>query len=147
MEKTLAIIKPDAVERGLIGEIIRDIERNCFKIVDMRIAKLLPSDAEYLYAEHKGKPFFDRLTKFMSSGPLVLLVLERANAIEEWRKQMGPTDIEKARSHFGSIRGKFGRHNRPPHENVVHGSDSPESAVRELTYFYDELVYLPPCLD
>lgn len=146
MEKTFAIIKPDAVERGRVGGIISEIERGCFRIVDMRMAKLMKSDAKYLYAEHKGKPFFERLTNFMSSAPSVLLVLEKKNAIEDWRAAMGPTNMEKAR-HTNTIRGNFGRLNRPTHENVVHGSDSPESAVRELNYFYEELFYIPPCTD
>lgn len=141
MEKTLAIIKPDAVARGLVGRIISDIERACYNIVDMKMLRLTEKLAGDFYKEHKGKPFFENLVKFTASGPCIFLVLEKKNAIEDWRKFMGPTDIKKAMLNPHTIRGKFGRWGRPTYETVVHGSDSPESAVRELNLFYDELFY------
>jgi nucleoside-diphosphate kinase len=142
MEKTLAIIKPDAVERRLIGKIVKEIEVDFgFRIVDMKMVYLNRKQAEYFYREHADKQFFGRLLNFMSSGPSVFLVLEKKNAISDWRKTMGPTKIEEAQFDPHSIRGKYGRLMRPLHENVVHGSDSPESAVRELTLFYDDLFY------
>ena len=142
MEKTLVVIKPDAVERRLAGKIIKEIERDFgFNIVEMKMVYLNRTLAKEFYAEHRDKPFFDRLVSFMSSGPSIFLVLEKKNAIGDWRKTMGPTKIEEAQLDPHSIRGKYGRLTRPPHENVVHGSDSPESAVRELNLFYDELFY------
>ena len=141
MEKTLAIIKPDAVERRITGKIILEIEDFGFHIVDMKMAYLNKNYAGWFYDEHKGKPFFGRLVDFMSSGACVFLVLEKKNAIGDWRKAMGPTSIDDAQYDPHSIRGKFGLLAKPLHENVVHGSDSPEAAFRELTFFYDDIFY------
>lgn len=141
MEKTLAVIKPDAVERGIIGRITNLIEYARYRIVDMKMVYMSKKYAEWFYAEHNGKPFFERLIGFTASGPCVFLVLEKKNAIEDWRKLMGLTDVVKARLYPNTVRGCLGRPGRPMHENVVHGSDSPESAVRELNFFYDELFY------
>lgn len=141
MEKTLAIIKPDAIERRIVGKIIGVIERHAFKIVDMKMVYMTKKYAAWFYREHKGKPFFEKLVNFTASGPCVFLVLEKENAIEDWRKLMGPTEIEEAILNPHTIRGLFGVYGRPSYETVVHGSDSPESAVRELELFYDELFY------
>ena len=142
MEKTLAIIKPDAIDRNLSGRIITEIEQAGFTIIDMKLVYMSKKHADWFYEEHSGKRFFYRLSNFMSSGPCIFMVLEKDNAIEDWRKLMGPTNYDReARFLPHTIRGAFGRYKRPTHETVVHGSDSPESAVRELTFFYDELFY------
>lgn len=142
MEKTLAIIKPDAIERRIVGKIIGVIERHAFKIVDMKMVYMTKKYAAWLYREHKGKSFFEKLVNFTASGPCVFLVLEKENAIEDWRKLIGPTDIEEAvLLNCFNIRGHYGVPGRPSYETIVHGSDSPESAVRELELFYDELFY------
>ena len=134
MEKTLAIIKPDAVERRIVGSVILKIELASFCIVDMKMIYMSKRQAKFLYKEHRSKPFFERLVNFMSSGPSIFLVLEKKNAIEDWRSLMGPAKVADA--YFNSIRGCLGLLGKPTHENVVHGSDSPESAVRELGFFW-----------
>jgi len=141
MERTLAIIKPDATERNLVGKIVDEILLGGFEILDMKLVTMSKKHAEEFYAEHEGKPFFERLTNFMSSGPSVFLVLEKKNAIKDWRTLMGPTNIEEAKKERFCLRGHFGLLDRPLHENIVHGSDSPESAGRELNLFYDDLFY------
>jgi len=138
MEKTLAIIKPDAVARGIVGRILAVIEYAGFSLVDMRMTTLTRKSAEIFYQEHSGKPFFDGLVTFMSSGPSVFVVLEKKNAIGVWRERMGPTAVEDAG--WNTIRGRFGLRGRPIRENVVHGSDSPEAAKRELEFFYREVL-------
>lgn len=105
VERTLAIIKPDAVERNIIGEIIAEIEKNSLKIVAMKMIHLSKKQAEGFYYVHKDKPFFDSLTNYMSSGPIVVMVLEGENAIERWRKLMGATNPENAEE--GTIRKRF----------------------------------------
>lgn len=145
MEKTLAIIKPDAVERGISGEILTLLAGFGFKVVDMKMVRMQEYDAKYIYDEHKDKEFFPELVNFMTSSPSIFLVLERKNAIEAWRDRMGPPDVGKAKcSMKATVRGKHGILGRPKRENVVHGSDSPESAARELNYFYEEIFYSPP---
>ena len=134
VERTLAIIKPDAVERNLIGEIISEIEKNNLKVVAMKMLWLSKREAEGFYYVHKGKPFFDSLTDYMSSGPIVVMVLEGENAIERWRKLMGATNPENAEE--GTIRKRFGLNIE---KNSVHGSDSPESAKYEISYFFNAL--------
>ncbi|BAT71095.1 nucleoside-diphosphate kinase [Thermosulfidibacter takaii ABI70S6] len=134
VERTLAIIKPDAVERNIIGEIIAEIEKNSLKIVAMKMIHLSKKQAEGFYYVHKDKPFFDSLTNYMSSGPIVVMVLEGENAIERWRKLMGATNPENAEE--GTIRKRFGLN---VEKNSVHGSDSPESAKYEISYFFNAL--------
>lgn len=132
MEKTLAIIKPDAVERNLAGKIIERIESNGFKIVAMKRARLSKPQAEGFYAVHKERPFFEDLTCTMSSGPVVLMVLECDNAIASWRDLMGATNPAEAAA--GTIRKDFAL---DIGKNSAHGSDSPDTAAFEIPYFFD----------
>lgn len=127
IEKTLAIIKPDAYRRRITGKIIDIIEKNDFNIKYMRLCRLSRAQAEEFYAVHKGKEFYEPLVNFMTSGPCVVLVLEGENAIQRWRMLMGATDPDKALP--GTIRAEFATSTR---ENIVHGSDSPESAEYEM---------------
>jgi nucleoside-diphosphate kinase len=134
MEKTFAIIKPDAVERNLIGKILERIESKGFRIVAMKRTLLTKENAEGFYAVHKERPFFGELTDSMSTGPVVLLVLEKENAISAWRDLMGATNPKDAAP--GTIRKDFaidlGR-------NSAHGSDAPETAAFEISYFFNQL--------
>jgi nucleoside-diphosphate kinase len=134
LERTLAIIKPDAVERGLVGEIIRRIEAERFRIRALKMVRLTKAQAEGFYAVHRGKPFFESLTTFMSSGPCVVLLLEGEAAISRWREVMGATD--PARAAEGTIRRHFGT---TIERNAVHGSDGPETAAFEIAYFFNAL--------
>ncbi len=134
MERTFAIIKPDAVERKLTGRILEKIEASGFKIVGMKKLHLSKAEAEGFYYVHKARPFFDGLTTFMSRSPIVVLALEREDAIVGWRELMGATNPANAES--GTIRKEFGV---SIEENTVHGSDSPESASFEIPYFFSEL--------
>ena len=134
MQRTLAIIKPDAVERQFIGAIIQRVEAAELRIRAMRLAHLTRSEAEGFYAVHRGKQFFDSLTSFMSSGPLVLLALEAPDCIARWRRLMGATD--PARAERGTLRREFGR---TIEQNATHGSDAPETAAFELDYFFPAL--------
>lgn len=131
MEKTLAIIKPDAVERNLIGKILDRIESNGFKITQMKMKHLTKKEAEDFYAVHKERPFFKELTEFMASGPVALMVLERKNAIALWRELMGATNPKDAA--MGTIRREFAI---DLEKNSSHGSDSPENAAFEIPYFF-----------
>lgn len=133
MEKTLAIIKPDAVERNLIGKILERIESNGFRIVAMKRTQLTLPVAEGFYAVHKERPFFKDLTNYMCTGPVVLLALARDNAIPEWRKLMGATNPKDADA--GTIRKDFAI---DIEKNSVHGSDSAENAATEISYFFSE---------
>ena len=137
MEKTLVLLKPDAVQRGLCGEIIARLERTGLKIVGMKLMQVSEELANRHYGEHVGKPFFDGLVGFITSGPIVAMAFEGNNAVAIVRKTMGATN--PADSPPGSIRGDFGV---DIGRNLVHGSDSPESAVRELGLFFtaDELL-------
>ena len=134
MEKTLAIIKPDAVERNLIGKILERIETNGFRIAAMKRTQLTLPVAEGFYYVHKERPFFKDLTTYMCTGSVVLLVLVRDNAIPEWRKLMGATNPKDADA--GTIRKDFAI---DIEKNSVHGSDSPENAAQEITFFFSEL--------
>jgi len=134
LERTLAIIKPDAVERGLVGEIIRRIEAERFRIRGLKMVHLTKAQAEGFYAVHRGKPFFESLTMFMSSGPCVVLLLEGESAIARWRDVMGATDPAQAAE--GTLRRQFGT---TIERNVVHGSDAPETAAFEIAYFFNAL--------
>jgi len=134
MERTLAIIKPDAVERKLAGKIIERIGREGFRIVAMKLIKLSKQQAEGFYAVHRARPFFNDLTDFMSGGPCVVMILEAENAISRWRDVMGATDPAKAAP--GTIRREFGT---AVQTNCTHGSDAPETAAFETSYFFNTL--------
>jgi len=131
MERTLAIIKPDAVKKKIVGRIIQRIEDEGFKIVEMKLLRLTKKQAEDFYLVHKNKPFYNSLTDFMSSGEIVVMVLERENAISHWREVMGATDPALAKP--GTIRHSFGF---SIERNAVHGSDSPETAEWEINFFF-----------
>ncbi len=131
IERTLAIIKPDAVSRGLEGEILSRIHKAGFQIVAIKSARLTKSEAEGFYAVHRGKGFYEDLTRFMSSGKLLIMVLEAENAIARWRDLMGATDPAKAAP--GTIRREFGTSIQ---NNCTHGSDAPETAAFEIGYFF-----------
>lgn len=137
MERTLAIIKPDGVARGIIGEVIQRLESNKLKIVAMKMLRMNKTQAEGFYAIHEGRPFFDSLTYFMSSGPVVVMVLEGKNAIARYREIMGATDYRKAEE--GTIRKDFAT---DIEKNVVHGSDSSETAAFEIGYFFNRFELL-----
>src|SRR5438477_1315674 len=136
MERTLIILKPDAVQRGLVGDIVARFERKGIQIVGMKMMKIPTQLAETHYEPHKGKPFYAGLVKFMTSSPVIVLVLAGKDCINIARKMMGATFGSKAEP--GTIRGDFGVSNS---FNLIHGSDSPESAQRELGLFFktDEL--------
>lgn len=136
MEKTFAIIKPDAVERNITGKIIQRIEENGFKIVAMKKFWLTKKEAEGFYAVHKGKPFFESLTSYMSSGPCIAMVLEKENAIVSWRNLMGATN--PANAEVGTIRKDFAV---DLEKNSVHGSDAKETAEYEIKYFFSTLEF------
>ncbi|MFQ5449187.1 MAG: nucleoside-diphosphate kinase [Nitrospinaceae bacterium] len=138
MERTLAIIKPDAVERNLIGKIIERIESNGFKIVALKRAHLTKGQAEAFYHVHKARPFFNDLTTYMSSGPVILMVLDREKAIAAWRELMGATNPLEATE--GTIRKDFAINLE---KNSAHGSDSPETAAFEIHYFFNQMEILP----
>ncbi|HXH07009.1 MAG TPA: nucleoside-diphosphate kinase [Vicinamibacterales bacterium] len=131
MERTLAIIKPDAVERRVAGRILQRIEEAGFVIRAMRMVRLTRHEAEGFYAVHRDRPFFASLTAFMSSGPSVVLALEAPDGIRRWRALMGATD--PARAEPGTIRREFGS---SIERNATHGSDSPETAAFEVGYFF-----------
>jgi nucleoside-diphosphate kinase len=131
MERTFAIIKPDAVERRLVGKILSRIEDAGFTIRAMRTQHLTKREAEGFYAVHRQRPFFAGLTDFMSSGPVVVMALEAPDAIRKWRNLMGATDPGKADP--GTLRKDFGS---SIERNATHGSDAPETAAFELGYFF-----------
>jgi nucleoside-diphosphate kinase len=131
LERTYAMVKPDGVKRGLTGEVIRRIEHKGFRIVGMKLMTITRETAETHYGEHKGKPFFEGLVSFITSGPVVAMVLEGENAILEWRKMMGATNPKDATP--GTIRGDLAT---ILDENVAHGSDAPETAEREIGIFF-----------
>lgn len=134
VQRTLSIIKPDGVEKGLIGEVIRRFEKEGFRIVAMRMLRLTRPEAEGFYAVHRGRPFFGSLTEFMSSGPVVVMVLEGAEVISRNRALMGATDPKKAEKR--TIRADFAQ---SVERNIVHGSDAPDTAADEIRYFFSEL--------
>ena len=131
MERTFAMIKPDATERGLAGKIISRIEEEGFRIVSMRLVRMTLAEAEGFYAVHKERPFFGDLTSFMSSGKTVVLALDRDNAIKHWRDVMGATNPEDADP--GTIRKEFAE---SIERNSTHGSDAPDTAAFELGYWF-----------
>jgi nucleoside-diphosphate kinase len=131
MERTLAIIKPDAFAAGHTGAILQRIEQSGFQIRAMRMVRLSRAEAEGFYAVHRDKPFFGQLTEFMASGPTVVLALEAPDAIRRWRTVMGATNPEKAEA--GTIRKDFGT---SIERNATHGSDASDTAAFELGYFF-----------
>src|SRR6266550_7943874 len=143
MERTLIILKPDAVQRGLVGEIITRFEKKGLQLVAARMMKIPTQLAETHYEPHRGKPFYPGLVKFMTSSPVIVLALASKGAIEISRKMMGKTFGSQAEP--GTIRGDFGVSNS---FNLIHGSDSPESAQRELGLFFkpDELIDWTPAI-
>ena len=136
-EQTLSIVKPDALERNLIGEIVGHIESANLEIKAMKMLHMTKEQAKGFYAVHQDKPFFDSLTDYMSSGPIVVMVLKGENAIQKYRELMGATKPEEAEK--GTIRAKIGK---DVEKNSVHGSDSPETAATEISYFFNKLEIL-----
>ncbi len=134
MERTFAIIKPDAVAAGHSGDIIRLIELNGFSILRLEKRMISKAEAETFYGVHKERPFFGELVEYMTSGPVIVMALERENAIASWRELMGATDPKKAS--LGSLRRMFGTHIG---SNATHGSDAPETAAFELGLFFPDL--------
>ncbi len=139
LERTLAIIKPDAVEKKAIGEIIHRIEQSGFNILGLKLIKLTESQAKAFYEVHKEKPFYQDLVKYMTSGKVVVIALEKDNAVEDFRKLIGNTDPNKAEE--GTIRKLFGENIE---RNAIHGSDSKENGEREVAFFFSkfELLHL-----
>ena len=134
MEKTLSIVKPDGVQKHLIGEVIKRFEDRGLKVIGLKMISMDKKEAEGFYAVHRGKPFFESLTTFMSSGPSVVMVLEGEGAISKTRELMGATDPKQAKE--GTLRRQFATN---VEKNVVHGSDAPETAAFEINYFFNSL--------
>jgi nucleoside-diphosphate kinase len=132
-ERTLAILKPDCVKKNLQGEVIARIQKAGFRILGMNMVRLSPLSAGAFYAVHKGRPFYDGLVEFMSSGPCIPIALEKENAVADFRKLIGATDPKDAEP--GTIRKDFASSKG---ENIVHGSDSPENGRIEVAFFYSE---------
>lgn len=139
VERTLCIVKPDAVEKGVAGEILRRIEADGLRIVALKMTRLDEQRAQGFYAVHKERPFFKDLVAFMTSGPIVLAVLEGNDAIARWRKLMGPTNSNEAPP--GTIRGDLGT---DIERNASHGSDAPETAAVEIPYFFNATEIMGP---
>ncbi|HEX9443853.1 MAG TPA: nucleoside-diphosphate kinase [Candidatus Binatia bacterium] len=131
VERTLSIIKPDAVQRGLIGDILKKLSSGGLKIVAAKLTRLTPDQARSFYAVHRERPFFASLTEYMSSGPILVSVLEGEGAIMKHREIMGATDPAKAAP--GTIRKEWGR---DVEKNAVHGSDAPDTAAAEIGFFF-----------
>jgi nucleoside-diphosphate kinase len=134
LEQTLSLIKPDGVARGLIGEVIGRFEKNGLKIRALKMLHLSLDQARAFYAVHQERPFYNSLTKFMSSGPIVAMILEGENAIQVTRDLMGATDYRQAAP--GTIRADFAR---DIEANIVHGSDAPDTARMEIAFFFNTL--------
>jgi len=133
MNRTLAILKPDCVRKNLVGEVIARIQKAHFKIIGMKMVRLTKETAGEFYAIHKERPFYNDLVQYMTSGACVPMVLEKENAFEEFRRFIGATDPKDALP--GTIRRDFADNKQ---ENIVHGSDSPENAAREISFFFSE---------
>ena len=138
LERTLAIVKPDAVAKQATGSILSYIERGGLRIIAARMIRLSREQAEGFYAVHRERKFFPDLVRFMTSGPVLAAVLEGPGAIAKWRELMGPTDSTKAPK--GTIRGDFGT---DVEKNAVHGSDGPETARTEIGFFFSQLDLAP----
>jgi len=134
MEKTLSIVKPDGIQKHLIGEIIKRFENSGLRVIGLKMISMNKKEAEGFYAIHRGKPFFESLTTFMSSGPSVVMVLQGEGAILKTRELMGVTDPKQAKE--GTLRRQFATNIE---RNVVHGSDAPETAAFEIIYFFNSL--------
>jgi nucleoside-diphosphate kinase len=134
LERTLAIIKPDAVRRGFVGDILKQIRATGLAVRGLRMMRLATAQAEAFYEVHRARPFYGSLCAYMSSGPVVVAVLEGEGAIARWRDLMGATDPAKAAA--GTIRKDFGV---DVEQNAVHGSDAPETAAREIPFFFSAL--------
>jgi nucleoside-diphosphate kinase len=134
MQKTLSIVKPDAVAKGLIGSVIKVFDEAGFRVAAMKMKKLSRSEAEGFYYVHKERPFFGELVEFMTSGPVVIMVLEGEDVIAKNREIMGATDPAEAAE--GTIRARWADSKQ---NNIVHGSDSPESAAYEIGYFFSAI--------
>ncbi|RJX23695.1 MAG: nucleoside-diphosphate kinase [Dethiobacter sp.] len=133
MEKTFVMLKPDAIQRNLAGEIIGRLEKRGLKLVAMKMLRIGKEMAEQHYGEHQGKPFFDDLVSFITSGPVIAMIWEGKQAVQVTRKMMGSTDPQEALP--GTIRGDYGLFTG---NNIIHGSDSTESAGREISLFFSE---------
>jgi len=133
-ERTLSIIKPDGVSKNLIGEVVKRIEESGLKVVAMKMIKMTKQQAKGFYKVHESKPFYESVTDFMSSGPSVVMVLEGEGAIKRYRKLMGATNYKEAAE--GTIRRAFAT---DIEKNIIHGSDSEETAKFEINYFFNEL--------
>jgi nucleoside-diphosphate kinase len=133
VERTLAILKPDCVRKRLIGEVVMRIQKAGFKVLGIKMVRLTKETAGAFYAVHKGRPFYDGLVEFMSSGPCVPIALEKENAVADFRALIGATDPKEAAE--GTIR-KLYADNKG--ENIVHGSDSPENGKLEVAFFFSE---------
>jgi nucleoside-diphosphate kinase len=138
MQRTLSIVKPDGVQKHLIGEVIKRFEDHGLKVIGLKMISMDKKEAEGFYAVHRGKPFFESLTTFMSSGPSVVMVLEGQEAISKIRELMGATDPKQAKE--GTLRNQFATNIE---KNVVHGSDAPETAAFEINYFFNALEMFP----
>jgi nucleoside-diphosphate kinase len=134
MERTLSIVKPDGIQKHLIGEVIKRFENDGLKVIGLKMISMNKKEAEGFYAVHRGKPFFESLTTFMCSGPSVVIVLEGEGAISKTRELMGATDPKQAKK--GTLRHEFAANIE---KNVVHGSDAPETAAFEIKYFFNSL--------
>ena len=131
IERTFGIVKPDAVEKSAVGGVIEMIEKAGLKIVGLRLVKLSDAQARAFYDVHKERPFFPDLVKFMTSGPAVVMAIEGESAVARYREVMGPTDSKKAPA--GTIRNKYGTNIE---RNAVHGSDGPDTAKAEVSFFF-----------
>lgn len=134
MERTLAIVKPDAFKRGHVGDILKRIEASGLGLRALKLMHLTRAQAQSFYEVHKARPFYNSLCEYMSSGPVVIAVLEGEGAITRWRELMGATDPAKAAP--GTIRKEFGLN---VEQNATHGSDAPETAAREIAFFFSGL--------
>lgn len=131
LERTFGIIKPDAVAKGQIGEILTMVQQSGFRLIGMKMLRIAKPQAEAFYAVHNERPFFSGLVTFMTEGPVVVLVLEREDAIAKWRELMGATNPTNAAE--GTIRKRFAENIE---RNAVHGSDAPETAAQEIPFFF-----------
>jgi len=134
MERTLSIVKPDGTQKHLIGEVIKRFENSGLEVIGLKMISMNKKEAEGFYAVHRGKPFFESLTAFMSSGPSVVMVLQGEGAISKTRELMGATDPKQAKE--GTLRRQFATNIE---KNVVHGSDASETAAIEIKYFFNSL--------
>jgi nucleoside-diphosphate kinase len=131
LERTFGMIKPDAVSNGYTGDILNVIRDNGFRVLGMKLCKINQHEAEAFYEVHKQRPFYSSLVQFMSSGPAIVMVLEREDAITKWRDVMGATNPAEAKE--GTIRKRFAE---SIERNAVHGSDGPQTAAQEVPFFF-----------